>query len=303
LSEFALAGKHFKNLRNDLRRLEKAGVAWEEFGPEYPPDADTVREMSALCASWRQVHRAREAGFAMGAFDPHSLLFEESRYFVARDPQSGRLLAFASFVPAFGAGGTGGWTLDLMRRRADALHGVMDFLIVSAAQRFAGEGAALLSLGLSPLAGAEEMSESRQTAMVRRFLYRRMGRVYNFAGLHMFKAKFATHWEPRYLVSRPGLGLAAVAGAVLQAHLTPGSAGESVRSHGLSRPVRRQGLVAAALLLLLLTPFEKTLAKRAVSQPRRWAHFHPLHFHPHLRHFQPGGRTLGQRFLPDGPVA
>jgi len=298
LDEFSLAGKRGKNLRNDLRRIEKAGVLLEEFGPGNPPDARRVQEMAALCEGWRRAHRAREAGFAMGGFDPQSTLFEESRTFAARDKESGRLLAFATFVPAFGINGVRGWTLDLMRRRADAVHGIMDFLIVSATQQFAGEGANLLSLGLSPLSGGDDPGESPQIALVRRFLYRRMGRVYNFQGLHTFKAKFATHWEPRYLITQPGIGLAATAGAILKAHLTL----DEPKVSRIRTPSRR-GLVMAALLVLLLSPFEKTLAKRAVSHPRRWAHFHAIHFHPHLLHFQPGGRTLGQRFLPDGPTA
>jgi len=298
LNDFSLAGKRFKNLRNDLRRLEKTGVVLEEFAPGALTDSETIDEMREICAGWRRANRAGEAGFAMGAFDPLSRLFRESRTLAARDLASGQLLAFTTFVPAFGPGIQSGWTLDLMRRRANSPHGVMDFLIVSAAQLFAEEGAELLSLGLSPLAGADDPRESRQISLVRHFLYKRMGRVYNFQGLHTFKAKFATHWEPRYLISRPGTALAVTAGAVLKAHLSPL---EPKKRHS-STNLRRRGLVLTALLVLLLSPFEKTLAKRAVSHPRRWAHFHAIHFHPHLLHFQ-RDRTSDRQFLQDGPTA
>ncbi len=189
LPDFALAGKRFKNLRNDLRRIEKAGVRLEEYGPDAPPDVMVVEEMAAISAGWRRAHRAREGTFAMGGFDPASDLFRESRTFVARDGEGGRMLAFATFVPIFGAGETRGWALDLMRRRADALHGVMDFLVVSAAQVFQAEGAALLSLGLSPLAGAGGTGEAPALAHIRRFLFLRLSRVYNFQGLHTFKSQ------------------------------------------------------------------------------------------------------------------
>jgi len=138
-------------------------------------------------------------------------------------------------------------------------------------------------------------------SLVRHFLYKRMGRVYNFQGLHTFKAKFATHWEPRYLISRPTTALAVTAGAVLKAHLSPA---EPTRRH-TSGSLRRRGLVLAALTLLLLTPFEKTLAKRAVSHPRRWAHFHGIRFHPHLMHLHPHllhfplDRTSGRQYPQD----
>ena len=271
LAEFALAGKKYKNLRNDLRRLEKAEVTCAEFGPESPPSETVTAEMAVLCAEWRRAHRAREGHFAMGGFAPGSDLFRVSRYFVARDGETGRTFAFASFVPTWGPDGVRGWTLDLMRRRTDSPHGVMDFLIVSAAQAFAAEGAVVLSLGLSPLAGAGEADESPAVSLVRRLLYTRMGRVYNFQGLHVFKAKFATRWEPRYLVCRPGPALAWAATAVLKAHVTPGGDAPRTLPTRAGREGRTRAMALVALFLLLFTPFEKTLAKRAPQAPVRLA--------------------------------
>ena len=282
---YDLAGKRFKNVRNDLRRIEKAGVVLEVYGPDAPPPDAVTAEMEAISAAWRKACHAKEGAFAMGALDPSSALFTESRYFVARDTEAGRMLAFTTFVPAFGTDGTQNWTLDLMRRRADSLHGVMDFLIISAARQFASEGARILSLGLSPLAGAEEPGEARAAALTRRFLYSRLGRVYNFAGLHTFKSKFATHWEPRYLVHRPGAGLAAASAAVLQAHLTtPPPPGTARRPLGLLTPRGRQVFAVTVLLLVGLAPFEKTLAHAALHHPHLSLHLHRALF-PHLTHF------------------
>ena len=300
LSEFSLAGKRFKNLRNDLRRIEKAGVVLEVYGPDAPPPADVTAAMEAISEGWRRAHRAKEGSFAMGGFEPGSGLFRSSRFFVARDTGSGQVLAFTTFVPAYGSGDARGWTLDLMRRRPDALHGVMDFLIISAAERFREEGAGLVSLGLSPLAGAGEAGEGVAVSQVRRFLFTRLGRVYNFQGLHTFKSKFATDWEPRYLVSRPGLGLAATAGAVLKAHMTAGDQGledlAAMQPPRLGRSGRRRALMAgAALLLLVFTPFEKTLAKRAAAVPQRvaksWGQHSP-HWHSGRWDTRHWGRVL-----------
>ena len=279
LADFSLAGKKFKNLRNDMRRIEKSGVALEVYGPDAPPDAQTVAALEDISEGWRRAHRAKEGGFAMGGFVPGGALFHASRFFVAREAETGRVLAFATFVPAFGAGEVSGWTLDLMRRRPDAQHGVMDFLIVSAAQAFAEEGAELASLGLSPLAGEDEAAESAATSYVRRFLFTRLNRVYNFQGLHTFKSKFATSWEPRYLVSPPGLGLAATAGAILKAHLSAGDAPAPLPTRAWRSGYRRVVMALVLLLLLVFTPFEKTLAKRASVLPRQvaksWGHHSP----------------------------
>ncbi len=279
LADFSLAGKKYVKLRNDLRRIEKAGVVLETYGPDAPMPAACVAEMDAISAGWRSAHGAHEGWFAMGGFDPHSALFAESRSFVARDTSTGRMLAFASFVPAFGSG----WTLDLMRREAETLHGVMDFLVVSAATQFASEGAQLLSLGMSPLAGDDDAAEKAATSSVRRFLYTHLNRAYNFQGLHAFKGKFATHWEARYLLYSGSLALAS--GAVLQAHLTPPAALRPVRVWN-TRPARTFA-AACALLMLGFTPIEKTLAQQAVTHSRlairhfgvRYHGLHALHLH------------------------
>ncbi len=285
LADFSLAGKKYVKMRNDLRRIEKAGVVLEAYGPDAPPTLEATAEMDAISRGWRKAHHAGEGWFAMGGFDPQSRLFAESRYFVARDTDTGRMLAFTSFVPAFGAGTVTGWTLDLMRRQADALHGVMDFLIVSAASQFASEGAQLLSLGLSPLAGDDDPTEAAATSHLRRFLYTRLNRAYNFQGLHTFKAKFATHWEPRYLVYPGRLALASASGAVLQAHLTP-PASPKPKVWRLRSSHRRRA-VLCALLLLGLAPFEKTLAKRAVIHPGHWTQMRSLSYaHLNLHHLK-----------------
>jgi len=286
LADFSLAGKKYVKMRNDLRRIEKAGVVLEAYGPDCPPNAECTAEMNAISQGWRKAHNAGEGWFAMGGFDPKSRLFAESRYFVARDTQTGRMLAFTSFVPIFGAGAVQGWTLDLMRRQADALHGVMDFLIVSAASQFASEGARTLSLGLSPLAGDDDPTEAAATSFTRRFLYMRLNRAYNFQGLHTFKAKFATHWEPRYLVYPGRLALASASGAVLKAHLTPPPSPKPKQVWHV-RSSQRRAFVLCALVLMGLAPFEKTLAKRAAVHPAHWGHLRTLSYaHLNLHHLK-----------------
>lgn len=284
LRDFSLAGKKYVKMRNDLRRVEKAGVVLETYGPDAPPTPECTAEMDAISRGWRKAHHASEGWFAMGGFEPSSRLFAESRYFVARDTNTGRMLAFTSFVPIFGTGEVQGWTLDLMRRQADSVHGVMDFLVVSAASQFAAEGAQTLSLGLSPLAGDDDPTEAAATSHLRRFLYTRLNRAYNFQGLYTFKAKFATHWEPRYLVYPGRLALASASGAVLKAHLTPPTSPKPKQWH--LRSSQRRGFVLCALLLIGLAPFEKTLAKRA-AHPAHWSHLRPLSYaHLSLHHFK-----------------
>jgi phosphatidylglycerol lysyltransferase len=283
LAGFSLAGKRYLKMRNDLRRIEKAGVVLETYGPDTLPPAACVAEMEEISHGWRKAHRATEGTFAMGGFDPTSQLFAESRYLIARDTNTGQMLAFTTFVPVFGAEAVRGWTLDLMRRRADALHGVMDFLIVSAATQFAAEGEDVLSLGLSPLAGDDDPTEAAATSRVRRFLYTRLNRAYNFQGLHTFKSKFATHWEPRYLVYKSNIALAATSAAILKAHTTVPKSASAAPPVWNRQFLRQRTLVLFALLVVGLAPFEKTLAKRAEHHPAlHYTYPHFWHHHLHL---------------------
>jgi phosphatidylglycerol lysyltransferase len=125
------------------------------------------------------------------------------------------VVGFVTFVPIFGKG----WGLDLMRRGGDAPNGLMEFLIASAALQFQSEGAGLLSLGLSPLAGAEpDPAESEMIARGRQLLYQRFNLFYGFKGLHAFKEKFGPRWEPRYMIYPGETALAQTVYAIIRAH-------------------------------------------------------------------------------------
>ena len=133
------------------------------------------------------------------------------------------VLAFVTFVPIFGGVDrvSGGWGLDLMRRRSSAPNGVIDFLIASAAVQFQSEGASVMSLGLSPLSGSEaedEMAEGEWLDRLRALLFERFNQFYHFKGLNAFKAKFCPHWEARYLAFPKASVLPGVAYAIVRAH-------------------------------------------------------------------------------------
>ena len=110
-----------------------------------------------------------------------------------------------------------------MRKRPGLTPGAMEFLLGEAILKFQEEGAAVLSLGLSPLA-SEKPDELETTPelleKVRGLLFENYNRFYNFKGLHRFKAKFLPRWEPRYLVFASLAGLPAVIAALFTLHRT-----------------------------------------------------------------------------------
>lgn len=231
---FTLKGKQFQDLRTALNKMGKSGVVLEEWtADELDADAATMAQLDAISEAWLRAQKGQEKTFAMGRFDDASDLFRHSRLLLARETESGRVLAFTTFVPVYGGeGAVTGWNLDLMRRADGAPGGVMEFLLASAALLFQREGACVLSLGLSPLsaADAEDCTDAAMTAGAeedeliargRALLYERFNVFYSFHGLHAFKEKFAPAWEARYLIYPGNAALAPTIYAVLKAH-SPG---------------------------------------------------------------------------------
>jgi phosphatidylglycerol lysyltransferase len=76
----------------------------------------------------------------------------------------------------------------------------MDFLFLRLFQRLAGQGIRRFNLGMSPMAGFQEGEEPTAEERAMHFFVQRMNFLFSFRGLHAFKSKFATDWEPRYVV-------------------------------------------------------------------------------------------------------
>jgi len=104
-------------------------------------------------------------------------------------------------------------TGDLMRRRKAAPNGIMDYLFLSLIRHAKNEGYTRVSLGLAPMTGfrVDEFPSIEERLI--HALFAKLGFRFSFHGLHGFKAKFATSWEPRFLLYRrtlqlPRIGLA-----------------------------------------------------------------------------------------------
>ena len=228
LTTFSLRGKSFQDLRTALNKMGKLGIDVEHYYSANEMDNFTITELSAISAEWLQSRRGVEKSFAMGAFAPQTELFHDSRVFIARDRATRIVLGFVTFVPIFGQRSTfsagsmaSGWTLDLMRRRSDAINGIMEFLITSAALRFQSEGEREMSLGLSAMAGSDNEDDPHDIEMfmrARQLLFKRFHFSYSFDGLFSFKNKFGPCWQSRYLVYDGHANLLSTIYAILEAH-------------------------------------------------------------------------------------
>jgi lysylphosphatidylglycerol synthetase-like protein (DUF2156 family) len=160
---------------------------------------------------------------------------------VAWNAPRARAEAFVTWEPIWARRG---WALDLMRRRADAVPGVMEFLVAKSVEAARERGDALLSLSLSALAPAAAGEERRPAEpdeggapgaaaeRARELLIRNLSRFYDFENLFRWKSKFGAEFEPRYLVYPSVTALPRVVLALARAQ-SPGG----LRSY-LRRPAR-----------------------------------------------------------------
>lgn len=206
LALFSLHGKSHKEVRSRLHQLEKAGVRAQWFDPPIAAGIlDAAREVSE---EWLQIPGRRERSFTVGKFDPDYLRL--TPLFAVVDGE-GRMLAFANVVPSYRPGET---TVDLMRRRIHAPNGTMDYLFVKLFLHQKESGFQRFNLGMAPMAGFQEREEAGLEERTIHAFFQRLNFLFSYSGLRAYKAKFATGWEPRYVIYRNALDLPRLAYAL-----------------------------------------------------------------------------------------
>lgn len=205
LTEAHLAGltKRFEKVN---RRLERAGLHTVYYDPPIPDDI--LFKVKGVSDEWLTIQGRRERGFTLGRFDPDYV--RGTPVFAVADGKN-VFQAFVNIIPSFHRGGT---TIDLMRRREDTLGGVMDYLFLKLFILSREKGFSSFDLGMAPMAGFQEREEATAEERAIHFFFQHLNFLFSYRGLRSYKAKFASRWEPRYLISRNPLDLPRVAAAL-----------------------------------------------------------------------------------------
>lgn len=238
-----------RSLREQLRRARAKGVVARAVSPGELEDAGSPlrREVERLMARWASSRPMAPMGFLV-QLEPFSFAGER-RYVVAE--AGGAVVGFLAAVPVYARRGL---FLEDLLRDPSAPNGTTELLVDQAMRTAAAEQCLYVTLGLAPLAGP-----------VRRGLRaaQRLGaRLYDFQGLHAFKAKLRPDgWAPIYLVYPPGgHGLVAIHDA-----LAAFARGGLLR-FGLSTLLRGPAVVFEVLGWLLI-PWTALLA---LAPAARW---------------------------------
>jgi len=211
-------GDSAKKIRAGVNQARRAGVKVEVI----PEGIDEVlkKETAQLCMHWLKSRRSATTFGWLVALDPF-LHSEYKKFFAAR--VNGRLVGFlaASPIPA-----RKGWYLEDVLREPNAPQGTATLLVVEALAQLKAEGAALATLGTSPLTTDGPVDVPTEHRMVSRALdvaSRRLGGFYNFEGLRRFKGKFVpSWWESEYALGQRGVTIPHRVGHAIVRALVPG---------------------------------------------------------------------------------
>jgi phosphatidylglycerol lysyltransferase len=152
-------------------------------------------------ASWKKIPGRRERRLSLGRFDPEFLRSTPVAVALDRD---GKVLAFANAVPSPRRGEL---AVDLMRRRIDAPNGVMEYLFVKLFLFKKKEGLERFNLGMAPASGFQEKEHASPQERAVQSFFQQLNFLFSYRGLRAYTAKFASSWEPRYVVYRNVLDL------------------------------------------------------------------------------------------------
>lgn len=194
LRSYEMTGKQTLKLRQKIRRAEASGIQVVEYRPQEGRDMDLEQQLLTVSGEWL-ANKGGKMTFSLG--DLNFELPLERRYFACIDSAQ-NVQAVLTFLPFQDQKG---YYLDVMRRKEDAIPGVMEKGIIGAAMILKQEGVEWISLGLAPLAGINSGKEKiNLLEQGMHLVYNHFQEGYHFRSLYLYKKKFApSHWVPRYI--------------------------------------------------------------------------------------------------------
>ncbi|HYR89687.1 MAG TPA: phosphatidylglycerol lysyltransferase domain-containing protein [Terriglobia bacterium] len=192
LRGFSLEGGDMKRLRNKVRAFEKSGFEIVVHNPAVPNDV--LVQARRVSDEWLTIPGRHERTFTLGGFDTNYL--RTTTLFSLTD-QQGNMVAFANIIPSFRPSET---TIDLMRHGIHAPNGAMDYLFIKLFTYSRERGFERFNLGMAPMAGFRDKEEASAEERAVHYFFQRLNFLFSYQGLLHYKTKFASSWEPRYLV-------------------------------------------------------------------------------------------------------
>lgn len=198
-SRYQTDTRSHRTLRSQVRRAQRKGVAIHVVTTEeiMQDQGALGSEISWVVEQWRASRKMSPMQFMVDLQPFH--LPSQRRYFIAE--QGRRAVGVLIAIPVYERNG---WFFEDILRVPGAPNGTVELLVDTAFRTFQKEGCSYATLGLSPLSHVEEEASLHHPWLHRvfRFAYRRLGGLYQFAGLRSFKQRFVPdQWTMQYIVS------------------------------------------------------------------------------------------------------
>ncbi|MFC4069651.1 phosphatidylglycerol lysyltransferase domain-containing protein [Actinoplanes subglobosus] len=213
IADFTLDGRPMRTVRQAVQRVRRAGyqVRVHRVGDVAP---STMEELAVHAERWRDGRTERGFSMALGRF-AHP---DDLEYVVveARDAQ-GRVVAVLGFVPW----GSGGLSLDLMRRDPDGPNGLIEFMIAELVAMSGAMGVQRLSLNFAMFRSVFARGERLGAGPFLRWWYgvlKLLSRWWQLESLYRANQKYQPTWQPRFICYPRGRSFpkVAVAAAVAE---------------------------------------------------------------------------------------
>lgn len=196
INEFLASTIKNKYFRNIVNRFNKANYKFEISLP--PHSNSLISELKRVSDDWSLLPYHKEWRFLTGRFNKQ--YFSDLPLYILRDKHN-QAIAFANGLPSYRYQAS---TIDLFRRRRDAMPNSIDFLFIEIMHyQKSLNGSVYFNIGISPIDGQLFADSWLEKAVIA--FYKSSYRFVGFSGLHQFKAKYAPQWEPRYCYYSGGL--------------------------------------------------------------------------------------------------
>ena len=189
LADFTLESPKTKITRNEINTLEAEGFKVKIY--EAPIKDELLQKMERVSSGWLHVLDIREVAFSQGVFNKEILKYQT---IITVENEIGKIYAFLNVIPD---GVSGEAMYDLIRRRVDAPHGVLDMLIAKTLIYFKEKGFQQANLGLAPLSSVKDANIKEKAV---KFAYENLKSLGHFKSLRSYKEKFHPKWEIRFMI-------------------------------------------------------------------------------------------------------
>ena len=190
INSFSLEGKDKKSFRNGISSLQKKGYT---IAVHIAPHTEALLfQLKNVSDDWLENFNKEERIFSQGMFDEKEL---QQQDIITLSDSAGDIKAFLNIIPDYAEDEC---TYDLIRKTNDAPSAAMDALIIQLIEYAKEHKQLYLNLGLVPMTGIEQPGNAAEQII--KLAAAKIKRFQHYKGLRVFKEKYATLWENKYLV-------------------------------------------------------------------------------------------------------